>query len=85
MSAMATTDDAVCQSMRNCSNLVKAVIALLQSLQPELVLRTLVIVINMLSVEDEGSRQEVAVNLCEANLLPILGTVMEQLKGEHPT
>ena len=82
---MATTDDAVCQSMRNCSNLVKAVIALLQSLQPELVLRTLVIVINMLSVEDEGSRQEVAVNLCEANLLPILGTVMEQLKGEHPT
>ena len=79
---MATTDERVCQSVLKCSNFVKAMIALLQSLQPELVHRTLILVLNMLSMEDETCRQEVAVVLCEANLLPIIGIIIDQLKGE---
>lgn len=64
-----------------CSNFVRCVMALLQSLQPELVHRALIIVLNMLSVEAEEARQEAAVGLCEASLLPVMGVIIQELKG----
>ena len=56
--------------------------ALLQSLQPELVHRALIIVLNMLSVEAEEARQEAAIGLCEASLLPVMSVIIQELKGK---
>lgn len=79
---MATGDEAVCESVLSCSNFGRSLLALLKSLQPELVHRSLIMILNILTMENEESKQSAIVSLCEASLLPVLGVVIEELKGE---
>ena len=79
---MSTTDEGVCVSLFKCSNFVKSVLALLQSLIPELVHRALIIVLNVLSVDCTATSYDAAVSLCEGQLLPVVSVVIEEMKGK---
>ena len=80
---MATTEDTVCQAILKCSNFPKSILALLKSLQPELVHRSLIIILNMISLEKEELRLESSIGLCELDLLVIIGIVIENVKGTY--
>lgn len=79
---MSTTDEGVCAALIKCSNLVKSVLAMLQSLIPELVHRALIIVLNVLSMDSTVSAYDAAVILCEGQLLPVVSVVIEEMKGK---
>jgi hypothetical protein len=79
---MATSDEAVCESVLACSNFSRSVLSLLKSLQPELVHRSLIVTLNILNMENEESKRSGIVALCEASLLPVLSVVIDELKGE---
>jgi hypothetical protein len=79
---MATSDEAVCESVLSCSNFSRSVLSLLKSLQPELVHRSLIMTLNILNMENEESKHSGIVALCEASLLPVLSIVIDELKGE---
>lgn len=79
---MSTTDEGVCAALIKCSNFVKSVLAMLQSLIPELVHRALIIVLNVLSMDSTVSAHDAAVMLCEGQLLPVVSVVIEEMKGK---
>ena len=79
---MSTTDEGVCTALIKCSNFVKSVLAMLQSLIPELVHRALIIVLNVLSMDSTVSAHDAAVMLCEGQLLPVVSVVIEEMKGK---
>jgi hypothetical protein len=79
---MSTTDEGVCAALIKCSNFVKSVLAMLQSLIPELVHRALIIVLNVLSMDSTVSAYDAAVILCEGQLLPVVSVVIEEMKGK---
>jgi hypothetical protein len=79
---MSTTDEGVCAALVKCPNFVKSVLAMLQSLIPELVHRALIIVLNVLSMDSTVSAHDAAVMLCEGQLLPVVSVVIEEMKGK---
>lgn len=79
---MSTSDEEVCESVLSCSNFSRSILALLKSLQPELVHRSLIVILNILNMEKGESKQGAIVSLCEASLLPVLSVVIDELKGE---